>query len=426
MKRFLLNPENSARDSYLWNMVSNMTNAFQSVLLLAIMTRTVGLTEAGIFSIAYANANLLLALGGYGMREFHNTDVGHKFSFSTYRSARLVTILAMLLTAVISCLISAARQDYSNYKTAVMILMCVWRAVDAFEDVYAGQYQSNDRLDVGAKVMALRMLASLAAFCAGLILLQDLLIALVIAIVTAVTADLLLLTMTRHIAGEKAGRAKLKDVFVLLKTCAPLCVAGFLTLYIGNAPKYAIDRILSDELQACYGFVAMPVFVIGLLNGFVFNPIMYKMSLMWQTNQISAFARRVIIQIGIVAAITAVCELGAFLLGIPVLSWLYNTDLTAYKDELLMLLLGGGFLSLANLCASVLTIMRKHRYTMYMNLTVAAVALFTANYFVEKFQLFGAAAMYVCLMALLFLLAGSTVSVLIMRQTKNEKESKGN
>ena len=113
MKRFLLNVQNSARDSYLWNMISNMTNAFQSVLLLAIMTRTVGLTESGIFSIAYANANLLLALGGYGMREFHNTDVGHKFSFLTYRRARLVTIGAMLLTAVVSCLFTAARQEYS-------------------------------------------------------------------------------------------------------------------------------------------------------------------------------------------------------------------------------------------------------------------------------------------------------------------------
>ena len=106
------------------------------------------------------------------------------------------------------------------------------------------------------------------------------------------------------------------------------------------------------------------------------------------------------------------------MLGIPVLSWLYNTDLSPYKSELLILLLGGGFLSLANLCGSVLTIMRKHRYTMYMNITVASAALLTANYFVENYQLLGAACMYLCLMALLFVLAAVTVSVLIWKESR--------
>ena len=421
IKGYLLSEQNIGRDSYVWNMVASLTNAFQSVFLLAIMTRTVGLTASGIFSIAYANANLLLALGGFGMREFHNTDVEHRYSFGTYRTARIITALAMILAGIVTCAVTAGSRGYSANKTAIMILMCVWRAVDAFEDVYLGQYQSSNRLDVAAKVMAMRMITSLLVFSLGLVILRDLLLALILAVVSAVAADVFLLGWTKHIAGEDTGRPGIKQVLELLKACAPLCVAGFLTLYIGNAPKYAIDSVLSDEMQACYGFVAMPVFVVGLLNGFVFNPIMYKMSWLWQTKNIGAFAKRIVVQAGIVAAITAICELGAFLLGIPVLSWLYNTDLTPFKSELLILLLGGGFLSLANLCASVLTIMRKHRYTMYMNIAVAAMAVFTANYLVEKYELLGAACLYLCLMVLLFLLAAATVFVLIYKESRKKR-----
>ena len=58
MKSFLVKTQDVYRSSYIWNMVGSMLNAFQSVIFLMIITRVVGLTEAGIFTIAYADANL--------------------------------------------------------------------------------------------------------------------------------------------------------------------------------------------------------------------------------------------------------------------------------------------------------------------------------------------------------------------------------
>ena len=46
-------------------------------------------------------------------------------------------------------------------------------------------------------------------------------------------------------------------------------------------------------------------------------------------------------------AVTVVCEIGAYLLGIPVLSILYGINLGAYKIDLLILLLAGGVNALA-------------------------------------------------------------------------------
>ena len=82
IKRFLLDDGKIEKDSYLWNMIGSVLMAFQSVFMLMILTRTVGLEEAGIFTIANANANLFLTIGKYGMRNFQVSDLKDQFLFS--------------------------------------------------------------------------------------------------------------------------------------------------------------------------------------------------------------------------------------------------------------------------------------------------------------------------------------------------------
>lgn len=61
----------------------------------------------------------------------------------------------------------------------------------------------------------------------------------------------------------------------------------------------------------------------------------------------------------IITGFTFVCEVGAYILGIPVLSWLYGVNLKEYKLTLLLLLLCGGvnainiiFITFLQLCVS--------------------------------------------------------------------------
>ena len=184
----------------------------------------------------------------------------------------------------------------------------------------------------------------------GLIVLRNQLVSLIIATVLATGLFVVFTKWTIGAFDVAKEKVDWKQVFALLKVCFPLFAGAFLSFYIGNAPKYAIDAMLTDELQACYGFIAMPVFVIGLLNNFIFNPMLYKLSMMWNDGRVGQFVRKILLQSLIVAGITLVCIIGAFLLGVPVLSWLYNTDLAPYKAELLLLLLGGGFPGTCPVC----------------------------------------------------------------------------
>lgn len=398
MKRFFIESKNIERDSFVWNMLGSMLMAFQSVIMLMILTRTLGLKEAGIFTIAYANANLFLTIGKYGLRYFQVSDVKGQFSFSEYRMSRILTTIAMIIISIIYVFYTALHNDYSLEKVQIIIWMCLFKAVDAVEDVYNGQCQRKARLDVAAKTMTLRMGVTILFFSIGLIVYQDLLTILIFSTILTIII-LFLFTSWSFESFRENSKINWKNVWELTKVGFPLFAGTFLSFYIGNAPKYAIDASLSDELQACYGFIAMPVFVIGLLNGFIFNPMLYRLSVLWNEKKIKQFVLKISIQSVVVVGITGICVLGAYFLGVPVLSWLYNTDLSPYKAELLILLLGGGFLGLSGLLNAVITIMRYQKSLMWGYLIIVLLALIFSDRIVAQYQMLGASVLYTLLMA---------------------------
>lgn len=415
LKYFLLNSKDINKSSFTWNMAGSMLMAFQSVIMLMIITRTLNLNEAGIFTLAYASANLFLNIGKYGMRNFQVSDVTREYNFPEYCTSRIITTIAMLIASVIYIIIATNHNNYSANKTWIIIWMCLFKIVDSMEDVYLGFYQQENRLDVAGKMLTLRMVLTIIVFALCLILLHNQLLSLIIATIFTTTILIFFVLLTYpHFKTTNVSIRK-KQIVQLLKVCFPLFAGCFLAFYIGNAPKYAIDKILDDQAQACYGFIAMPVFVIGLLNNFIFSPMIAKMSLLWSDGNKKEFQKLFKLQILIIAAITAICELGAYLLGIPVLSLLYNTDLTSYKNELLVLLLGGGFLALSGLLVTIMTILRIQNSQAIGYAVIAILAYILSPVFVQKYAVMGASVLYLLLMVFLCIIFGVLLATRISR-----------
>lgn len=406
MRNFFINSKNITRDSYIWNMTGSMLNAFQSVIMLMILTRVVNLYEAGLFTIAYANANLFVTIGRYGMHNYQVSDVNKQYTFREYLVSRIITTILMAVVSVIYVLYASHANSYTSEKSWIILWMCALKLIDSMEDIYFAMYQQNHRLDIAGKCMTIRMIFTIVVFGFGLIIFNRLLPALIVATITSTIATIIFIHITYGDYKHSEHRVKTKNILSLLKVCFPLFLGTFLAFYIGNAPKYAIDSILNEELQACYGFIAMPVFIIGVLNNFIFNPVVAKMSLLWNEGEIKGFCKMLCRQLFIVVGIIVVCELGAFLLGIPVLSLLYNTDLTPYKAELLILLLGGGFLATSGLMVTIITIMRKQTVLSIGYIIVAIVAFIASPIMVEKYSMMGAACLYTVLMIALCVMFG--------------------
>lgn len=415
--------ENAAieRAAYVWNTAAGLLNAFQSVIMLIVLSHVCDPVQAGVFTIAYANANLFLNLGKYGVRNFQVSDVDEKYAFAPYHAARVVSVAGMVVFGVAWTAWSAFTVGYTTEKTLVVLMMLLFKAIDAYEDVFHGNYQQHGRLDVGAKVLTLRMSTMIAIFAVLIAVTRDLLLSLTVA--TIFTALFFVgetiwarrrFGLPRDVAPSQTGHLGRQTV-ALLRECFPVFLALFLLFYIGNAPKYAIDAVMDDVAQAQYGYIAMPVFVVGLLAGFIYNPIIASLADDWAEGRRDAFARRFVLQALIIVGITLVCMAGAWILGVPVLNLLYNTELAPYKTDLLVLLAGGGFLAMATLFTTGLTIIRWQNKLIPGYVIVAALALVTCPPAVQAAGIDGASWVYLGLMAILTVWFGIVFALGIKR-----------
>ena len=425
--------------NYIWNAIGGMLNAGQSVLVLIIVTRVCGLEAAGLYSIAFATGNLFMYLGNYGVRNYQVSDVDEKFPFRSYILHRLLTVALMLLAAAVYCAYSLLRGAYSPAKTMTVAAMCLLKAIDCLEEVLEGRLHQRGRLDLAGKMMTVRLLISIGGMLAVLVATGNLLTATNAAIILAAAAVILMAAACRRTllplqpapelvadvgnAGAAPGaaaknrgaatspaaasaavsaarRGALRDAAVLMRVCFPVCAANFLSFYLINAPKYAIDAAMNETAQAQYNFIAMPVFVIQLLGMFVYQPVLVRMTLSWNSADQKGFLRDFLRITAGLLIIAALCLGGAYVLGIPVLSALYATDLSALKPELLLILAGGVFLAMNGFYSAVLTLMREQNRIPFMYLAGAVLSLILTPHFVEISGIMGAVISFVLIMAI--------------------------
>ena len=423
VKRFLTESKNIDKSAVFWNMAASMLMAFQSVIILIVIGRTIddNKVTAGIYTFGNTINNMFLSIGKYGMRFFQVSDVDREYNFREYRMSRIITTIAMTVISTVYVLIVANQNGYSDTKTMTIIWLCLFKLADSFEDVFYGDYQKNKRLDVASKAFALRLLITIALFVIMIIVTKNLLLATAVSTIVTIILLFVLIMLTRDFVCEREPY-KMSKVWKLLVVTLPLCLGTFLTIYISAAPRTAIDRLMDEGDQAIYGYISMPVFVVQLLVLFIFNPMIYGISCLWNENKITEYIKECMKQFGFVLVVTVVCITGAWLLGIPVLSFMYNTDLAPYKTDLMIMMIGSGFLGLAGLLANLLTVMRYQNAILVGYGLTSVCAFLFAGKAVEKNGMRGAVNVYLILLIILCLIFVAEFVYGVVKAKKNGRE----
>lgn len=387
---------NIERRTAIWNMVSSILGAAQSAIFLLVVTHVCDAVYAGIFSIATTLGYQIIAIGSYGMRNFQATDVKQKYKFKEYLLSRYFTSIAMFIFLIGYVWI----KDYNTEKALIILAFGVYKAVDVIEDVFHGEFQRYNRLDIGAISMTIRYVISFLVFAVVLIISRNLLLA---CICEAVISILVFIILTYEVIKPRkilSVKGALKHTGWLLRDCFPLFIGGFLYLYVCNAPKYAIDNCLSQESQMYFAILFMPVFVVNLLSSFVYRPLLVRMAICWNEKRNKEFWHMVMTQIALIFVLTIMGILGAYLCGTQILSLVYGVDVNPYRNCLVLLMFGGGFAALIGFLINVLTVMRLQTLLLLGYMVASVAALIVSNPIVSKLGIFGASVLYVGLMVL--------------------------
>ncbi|MDO4383412.1 MAG: oligosaccharide flippase family protein [Eubacteriales bacterium] len=410
--------DNIERSSYLWNMINAMLSAGESPIMTLVLTRSQGVYDAGIFSIAYAVGTLMLYVGQYGFRKFQSSDIREKYSFSEYYGIRIITCIVMMLAAVLYCLFGVAFRGYDFQKFIVILMVNALKCVQAFTDVVHGRMQQVGRLDAATKASSFRYLMEILSFSAGYLVTRNLVFAICLCVgISVVTAILTSMNVATDFC-QLRPEFHMRRMWMMMVEGFPLFLSLFLNMYLSNAPKYAIDAYLTEEIQATYNIIFMPAFVVQLIVHFIFNPILTSYAEIWAKGEISRFIKAIRKQMLIVLGLTVLGLAIAATIGIPVLSWMFGMNLAGHRKELIIVMIGGGMLAYSVFFNTVITIVRMHRTLIYSYGAAALAAFSLSGVFVRNYGMLGATVLYATIMTILTLILGGILWIRIRKEIK--------
>lgn len=391
------NEKNLSQKIFIWNMMGSTLYSLTSVILMLSVTRVLGMESAGIFQIAFTTGQLMLTIAYYEMRPYQVTDVHDKFEFKEYFTVRIVTCILMIFCSMIFIVI----KGYAKEKAIIVFLLCLYKMMDGLADVFEGTFQKSGRLDVAGKSLSFRTIITSIVFMVSVYVTKNLFISSIILVMVAISVFFIFdVSIASNFCEVKLSK-NIDAIKKLLKECLPFFLASFMSIYVLNAIKYAIDGNLSDTYQSIYGIIFMPSFTISLLSGFILKPLLTTLAGSWKERNIIKFKKMVFKLILCIMAFTLIGLIGAYFLGIPVLSWLYNQDLSGYKIELLILLFSGGISAINTAFYYTLTVMRSTKSILFSYSLATIVALLFANTIVAKWKLIGGATFHLIIMLLL-------------------------
>ena len=386
---------------YVWNTVGVGLWGMVFPVLTIVVTQLAGAEQAGMFSLAFVTALLLMFVGNYGVRNFQASDLDEEYSFADYQANRVLTVVIMLVAGITYCKF----RGYTDQMWLMSLGVYLYKAVDALADVYEGRLQQVDKLYLAGISQAFRSAAALIGFSLALLITRNVGVS---SIVMAVIAALTFVVFTFPLAQletPKSRSANAKRVIGLLKQCFPLFVALFMYNLIDNMPKFVMEGALSYDNQLYYNALYFPAHAILLTSGFIYKPMLLKMANAWaDPAKRKKFDLIIVVMFVIIVAITVVMAGAMSWFGLAIMSFLYGIDFEQYRGLCFVMLAAGGVTAGIEFLYQVITVLRRQRAVTKLYLITFGFSLFVPVLLVSFTGLPGAVIGYLIVMCILLVL----------------------
>lgn len=386
--------------NFIWNMVGSSLMAFNSLFFMIIITRINGLEDAGTFSITFATASIFYVFAVYSGRSCHTTDIEEKIKDKDYIISRIITcIITFILIGIF-----VAFNNYGNYKNIILVLLCIWRCLEAFSDVFYGIMQKSNNLDKVGKSLTIKSILGLVLFVIIDILTKNIIYACTTLVIVSIVVILVYDIPQSLKFIQKEEKIKLNNVKIIYKAEFFIFINSFLTIYLLNAPKYAIEEYLTESIQAIFGIILMPASILPLFAQFVVTPIINRIKNLYKQKNIEKFIKlqnKIILFIFIFGLVAVAI---GYIIGIPVLELLYKTDLTQYKIPFIIILLAYIIYAMGYVKTVVLTIYRKIKEQSIVYIICSIVICVVSTALVKHYGIYGGAISYFITMLIYYLL----------------------
>lgn len=404
------------KKQFIWNMLGSGIYSLATVIFVMLAKRLVGEEAGAKFYMAFTTGQMLLTIGYFEIRPFQVTDVKQQYKAKEYFGFRVISSAAMLACAVVVGIVYVVNGKADAAGFMLIITMCILKMFDGIADVFEGELQRNDRIDISGMSMAFRTMAIMAVFSIIAWVTRNIYAASAAAAVTGLAGTAVVAVVWSRWfepLSVSFDREKMKSLF---RSTILLFIGSAMCMWLWNGTKYVVEWTLTDRDTLAYGIVFMPTMVINLGSSFVFKPMLTTLARHYEQGEYKAFAKLVAVLVATAVGITVVTLGAGAWLGIPVLSWLYDIELAPYKSVMLVLIAAGGFNAVSILFYYALTVMRLQKEIFAGYTITFVVSIIFPIVMVKAMGIAGAGTSYLIVMMLLTVLFGGMLCVKLKKR----------
>ena len=405
---------NRLQKNFVWNTIGSTVYAFTSLFFLVIVARVNGADEAGIFTFAFSNACVFQVIGLYAGRSYQVTEKDPTLNDNAYFYNRLISVLAMIILGTAFAFV----RGYDSYKFLVVFLLILYKGLDAFAEVLYGIVQENNRLYQAGISLFLKGLLGPLVFLIVDLLTRNLVFASLSLSFVSISIMLLYDFRIARACGYRIKAINWHPSLLIFRLGFFVFLFTFLTQYLINAPKYAIDSALSPEQQTIYGIIAMPATFMVLVGNLIIFPFLTKIKGLLEQHKIKTMNLLILKISSAVCVLGFLAVLAAVFLAVPVFNLLYGVDISDHLSGLALIIVGATAFSLTIVLSNALIAMRRTISQAVIFIVSSLVAFVASGIFVEHYGLFGGVLTYLFTMFLLLTLY-IVIYVLAIRKEKS-------
>lgn len=385
---------NNDKKNMIWNMLGAMSYGFTSLIYLMIVTRINGVEEAGIFTFAFSLACVFFAIGSYSGKMYQITETDKEIQDVDYIYCRFINIFLMIIISILFCIF----MKYDFTKFLLIILLTLYRGVDVLSDTFHAIIQRNGYLYKAGISLFVKTLVLMSIFLIINLLFRNM----IYASIAILLVELFFCIFIDYAISKKFfqfSKFEVSKFVVLIKRGFFAFCFAFLTSYVLNIPRYILDMLSNNEMQALYGIIVMPSTFLALVATYLIQPYLNKISFYIENNKNKEILNLTYKLTFLMLVLGFIVLCVAYLFGIPVLQLLYSVDLIYQRINLSIIIIGSVLYAIINIYSAVIIALRKSFFQLIILVLTSLISIIFGYYFIYKYFLFGASMTYLFIMA---------------------------
>ena len=166
---------------YIWFTMGTACFALATLVMTIVISRLLGETQAGMFSVGLSIAQWLVTIAYFEIRTFQVTDVRNEYSFKYYLTLRILMCIITFLASIVYVVFN----NYDIQKVIIILLVCLYKISDSIADTFEGEFQKEDRIDISGKSEFYRVFFSILVLVIAVAVSKNLILSLIIMNVVA-------------------------------------------------------------------------------------------------------------------------------------------------------------------------------------------------------------------------------------------------